>query len=272
MLAKLTVHAATREAARGAMVAALDDCAVFGVTTNLGFLRRLVAADAFAAAEIDTGWLDREPDAFTAEPSELALVAAAWSRAQPDGAVDPGDPFGVADGWRLGAAPSPTQVELLVGDDRRRLRVDRGAGTVAEGARSWAVRGPAARDGRLSLEVDGALHTFEVAITRHAVTVGHEGAAHVFARPEPFGEAAEDPGRDGSVAAPMPGKVLEVAGAEGDDVEAGQTVVVIEAMKMELSLEAPLAGRIEEIRVARDDQVALGDIVFVVAAPEDEEG
>src|SRR5919202_864638 len=77
MLGKVIAHGATREAARRALVAALDDTAIFGVTTNLGFVRALVASDAFRDAEIDTGWLDRTPAAAAArteaEAAQLAL-------------------------------------------------------------------------------------------------------------------------------------------------------------------------------------------------------
>ena len=88
MLGKVIAHGATREAARRALVAALDDTAIFGITTNLGFVRDLVASDAFRDAAIDTGWLDRTPDAVEApEPDARALRgrlgAAAAARGRP---------------------------------------------------------------------------------------------------------------------------------------------------------------------------------------------
>src|SRR3712207_9583957 len=61
-LGKVVADGRSREAARQALVAALDDCAVLGLTTNLGFLRALAASDAFRDGEVDTGWLDRRPD------------------------------------------------------------------------------------------------------------------------------------------------------------------------------------------------------------------
>ena len=60
MIAKLIVHGADREAARLLMLDALDESAVFGVKTNLGFVRRLVSSTQFSEGAIDTGWLDSD--------------------------------------------------------------------------------------------------------------------------------------------------------------------------------------------------------------------
>src|SRR5580693_7719100 len=78
MLAKIIVAGPTREAARGALVDALDDTAILGLTTNVGFLRRLAGSAAYRDAAIDTAWLDRHPGSFPADGGEVARVAAAW--------------------------------------------------------------------------------------------------------------------------------------------------------------------------------------------------
>jgi 3-methylcrotonyl-CoA carboxylase alpha subunit/acetyl-CoA/propionyl-CoA carboxylase biotin carboxyl carrier protein len=82
MLGKVIAFGPTREAARRALVAALDDTAVLGLTTNLGFLRRLAASDAFRDNEVDTAWLDRAAAAgpvLPPERSDLPLVLAGWT-------------------------------------------------------------------------------------------------------------------------------------------------------------------------------------------------
>jgi 3-methylcrotonyl-CoA carboxylase alpha subunit/acetyl-CoA/propionyl-CoA carboxylase biotin carboxyl carrier protein len=269
MLGKVIAHRATREAARRALVAALDDTAIFGVTTNLGFVRDLVASDAFRDAAIDTGWLDRTPDAATPDPADgdLARAAAAWAvaEARADGAT--GDPFALGDGWRVGGPPAPVAVDLEGADGRVVLRVDRRAGTVDDGDRTRAVRRIGAHDDpHLRLEIDGERREFFVERAAHAITVGHRGRAHVFRRPEQFLHDATAAATDGAVAAPMPGTILAVPGTVGATVAAGETVVVLEAMKMEIALHAPFDGTVAELDAAEGDQVPLGRTLFRVLA------
>jgi acetyl-CoA/propionyl-CoA carboxylase, biotin carboxylase, biotin carboxyl carrier protein len=275
MLGKVIARGATREAARRALVAALDDTAVFGVTTNLGFVRDLVASDAFRDAAIDTAWLDRggfvADDPAAAEATALALCAAAWAQAAA-GADGRGtaDPFGAGDGWRLGGPAAPVEVALESGGERQVLRVDRAGGAVVDEKRRFAVHGVAGPDpDTLRLEIDGELHAFFVERSAHAVTVGHRGRAHVFRRPEQFAHDATAAAADGAVAAPMPGTILAVNGAVGRAVRAGETLVVLEAMKMEIALQAPFDGELAELDASEGEQVPLGRPLFrVVAAGE----
>jgi acetyl-CoA/propionyl-CoA carboxylase biotin carboxyl carrier protein len=283
MLGKVIAHGATREAARRALVAALDDTAIFGVTTNLGFVRDLVASDAFRDAAIDTGWLDRNPDAVRAADSDLPLCAAAWAQAEAgrgDASRAPhgrADPFALADGWRVGGPAAPVEVELDSGGERHVLRVDRAAGVVADGERRRSVRPvataataadvPAAT--ALRLEIDGALHEFFVERAAHAVTVGNRGRTHVFRRPEQFLHDATAAAADGAVTAPMPGTILAVEGEVGRAVHAGETLVVLEAMKMEIALHAPFDGTLAELDAAEGEQVPLGRPLFRVVAAGD---
>jgi 3-methylcrotonyl-CoA carboxylase alpha subunit/acetyl-CoA/propionyl-CoA carboxylase biotin carboxyl carrier protein len=273
MLGKVIAHGATREAARRALVAALDDTAIFGVTTNLGFVRALAASDAFRDAAIDTGWLDRRPDvgaaATAGEGAALALCAAAWAQAGPDGAAAlPADPFALADGWRAGGPRAAVEVELARGGERLVLRVDRAAGTVEGAGHAWRVHPVATTEEVLRLEIDGVAHRFFVERSPHAITVGLHGHAHVFRRPEQFLHDATAAPADGAVVAPMPGTILRVNGEVGGRVRAGDTLVVMEAMKMEIALQAPFDGALEALDAAEGEQVPLGRELFRVAADE----
>jgi acetyl/propionyl-CoA carboxylase alpha subunit len=271
MLGKVIVHGASREAARRSLVSALDDTAILGLTTNLGFLRGLAASEEFRDCGIDTAWLDRNPDAIRPPSPELPAVLAAWALASPAVAGD-GSAFALADGWRLGGPPAPTPVELVVGGTQRVYAVDRDGGTVTrqgEEPATWRVHPIAAEAGVLRLEVDDLVHEAAVRITPHRIDVAHLGVTHRLERPDPFGPGAHAGVSDGSVPAPMPGTVLSVSAAEGQQVAAGEVLGVLEAMKMELSLTAPVAGTVTSVAASAGDQVALGAVLFEVTAADD---
>ena len=252
MLGKVIAHGPDREAARHALLEALDATAVLGLTTNAGFLRALVASDEFRDATIDTAWLDTAE--VPAPDPGVARAATAWIAAMLGSMGEP-NAF-QSDGFRLGAAPAATIVEL-----DREVRVDRAAATV---------------DGRPFQQVRAADHVLEVMVdgvsARVVVNVqpGHPGTyeasflgqRHVFTPPDRLAGAAAV--GDGAVTSPMPGTVLDVRVAVGDPVSAGDVLGVMEAMKMEHALKAPFDGTVTEVDVVAGGQVALGATLFVV--------
>jgi acetyl-CoA/propionyl-CoA carboxylase biotin carboxyl carrier protein len=253
MLGKVIAHGPDRESARRALVTALDDTAILGLTTNAGFLRALVASDEFRDATIDTSWLDDHE--VPAPDADVPRVMAAWVSAML-AAFDTGHPF-QADGFRLGGPPAPTLVEL-----DRDVVVDRAAGTV---------------DGVPVRQLSGENHVLELEIDRHRVRavvnvqpdiveVSYHGQRFVLTGPDRLADHVAI--GDGTITAPMPGTVLEVRVATGDRVESGQVLGMMEAMKMELSLKAPFAGTVTAVEAEAGQQVALGAALFVVDADE----
>jgi acetyl/propionyl-CoA carboxylase alpha subunit len=236
MLGKVIVSGPDRESARRALVAALDDTAVLGLTTNTGFLRQLAASPEFAEpGGIDTAWLDRnevpQPDPTAAR----AIAARLWLDAHSERT----GPF-AGDGFRMGGAPAPVVVEFL--DGSVTLPPSRGRHA------HWSSEQP----GRMTSRV-----------TAHGVELAHHGQRHVFVRPD----ASTDHGAvagDGTLVSPMPGTVLDVRVAAGDSVTAGQVLGVVEAMKMELALTAPYDGVVTTVGASAGQQVALGAVLFVV--------
>ena len=257
MLGKVIAWGADREAARTTLVAALEETAILGITTNTGFLRALAASEEFRAATIDTAWLDRHQ--VPAPDAGLARVFGAWTEVLLDtvGSTGPWH----ADGWRMGADPAPDTVTL--GDDL--VVVDRHAGRVTQRGTTHAVRLVSAADHTVHLVVDGRREHAVLHVRRDSVEVVHRGQRWVWERPDPFGDHAAAAG-DGTLLAPMPGTVLAVHVTEGQDVAEGETLGVMEAMKMELALKAPFAGTVTSVGASVGDLVKLGAALFTVEA------
>jgi acetyl-CoA/propionyl-CoA carboxylase biotin carboxyl carrier protein len=253
MLGKVIVHGPDREAARRGLVAALDETAVLGLTTNTGFLRALAASDEFRDATIDTAWLDRNE--VPAPSEDDARTLAAWVQATALRAADSG-PF-AADGFRPGGEPAPLRVEL-----DRPVPVDVPAGLVDGQPVRQLAQGEEAGVVRLEAATAEGRTTVFVRLDRHGAEVVHRGQRFTFRRPDPA--ADQGAAGDSSVLAPMPGTVLDVRVEEGQAVAEGDVLGVMEAMKMELALKAPHAGTVTAVGARTGDQVALGARLFEV--------
>jgi acetyl/propionyl-CoA carboxylase alpha subunit len=259
MLGKVIAWGEDREAARTALVDALDHTGILGLTTNTGFVRTLAAGDPFRDATIDTAWLDRvEVDA---PDPEVALVTAAWVDAvlhSPRFADRPGDPF-ATDGWRSAGPAARTLVALETPEGRRELRVD----VPGQRVDDLFVREHRLADHTAVLSLDGERATSYVNATAHKIEVAHRGQRWSFERPDAFADHGPAVG-DGTLVAPMPGTVLDVLVTVGQQVAAGETLGAMEAMKMELALTAPFAGTVTEVNVSTGQQVPLGAVLLVV--------
>lgn len=268
MLGKVIVHGPDREAARRQLVGALDSTAILGLTTNVGFLRGLAASKPFRDCDIDTAWLDRNPDAIVPAGAKVAAVFAAWAIADDEIGHQPNRPFGTADGWRSAGPTAPATVELVVDGEETRWTVSwkRVIGPYGEISTRLIAREP----GWLQVEIEGRIRSAAVRVDHRSVDVVFLGTTFTFARPDPFAPASGALSGDGSVHSPMPGTVLAVDVAVGDRVEADQRLGVIEAMKMELALKAPYAGVVARVGAAVGDQVQLKQLMFEVEADSDE--
>ncbi|MGJ4801951.1 acetyl/propionyl/methylcrotonyl-CoA carboxylase subunit alpha [Luteimonas sp. SDU82] len=279
MIAKLIVHDRDRPAALARLREALAQCAIEGPKSNIAFLEALARHPAIVEGRIDTGYLDRHLDEFVAaqSPADELLLAAATATllAQEDerrefarASNDPTSPWSIADGWRLGHAgqrPLAFQhrgerIELQAQGDGGRYRI-------GIGGRIASVEGARLAEGVLSLRLDGQGRRFQVLQRPGRIDV-HDGERRLPLAPvavyrhEP---AAQSTGDD-RVRAPMPGRVVALRVSAGDRVEAGQELVVLEAMKMELALKAPRAGTVAELRAA-DGEFVEADSVLVLLEP-----
>ncbi len=287
MLAKVIAHGDTRDAARRRLVAALGAARVTGIVTNLEHLVDVLRTPAFADGDVTTGFLDDHLPDWTPSPlrpAETAAVAAALAvGAGARGADRSADPWsllgpwrnGPGGGWSVALGPTPDdsvrwQVTTTAGGwaVRRRdvdeagpptsLDVTRRAGDTADGTITMAVDGieqpplVADRDGDhvwLSRLGHGSRRLAAPRRVRHVDRVVVPGAA--------------------SLVAPMPGQVVAVPVAEGDQVEAGDVLVVVEAMKMEHPVTAPGPGTVASLAVDVGDAVVADQVLVEVAVDED---
>ena len=267
MLGKVIAHAGDRAAALRALDRALADTAVLGVTTNIEFLRFLLADPDVVAGRLDTGLLDRRIGDFApAQPGDDELIAAAaykWLRSWPAG----GDLWAVPSGWRVGER-APTTIRLHTGErtDHVYLTGTPDAATaVAEGGESRSLS--ATLEGRqLAITLDGLRTEYIVAATDGQIWLARSGRTAVVdeLREAPVRPDDEHSG-DAELASPMPGSVVAVGVQDGTRVDAGAVVITVEAMKMEHALTAPVDG-VVELLVAVGDQVKVGQLLAKVTA------
>lgn len=268
MLAKVIAHAADRDSALRALDAALADTAVLGVTTNVEFLRFLLADPDVVAGNLDTGLLDRRlPDFAPVPPSDDELIAAAayrWLRSWP---TAPSSPWEVPSGWRI-AGRAPTTFRLRAGE-----RVDHVWLTGAPAEATAAVEDGDSRtlttsvDGdRLAVTIDGLRTEYLVAETGGQVWLAADGRVAMVEKVQEAPVRPEDEhSGDAELVSPMPGTVVAVGVEDGATVSAGTVVVTVEAMKMEHALSAPVDG-VVELLAGAGEQVKVGQVLARITA------
>jgi len=277
MLAKLIVDGSTREDACRLLADALRRAWIPGVPTNLPLLRQIAEDEAFVAGDMDTSFLQTRglptpPPTNLEEGAAVVAVWAAWCRAgrRPDpqapagfritGPAEEVDAFALgADEVQVGLTPTAEGWNVRVGDAApRRMRV-----LGQEGH-------------RVTIDDDGLIYTVRIVTDGPAIPVdgttvyvhlGHgESMVRLVPRLPAGASAQDDPG---TLSAPSPGVVRVVHVAEGDAVEEGQPLVVLEAMKMEQTLRAPQAGTVEAVLCGEGDAVAEGAVLVRLTSVEE---
>jgi acetyl-CoA/propionyl-CoA carboxylase biotin carboxyl carrier protein len=240
MLAKVIAHGPDRATALRRLDRALAAFDVVGVTTNAAFTRALLQRADVRAGEQDTGLLERVlAELATAPPADLlpAAALAAAGTARPPGA------------WRRRLAGHG---EVRVGDGR-----------VVAAERTWgaaAIRHAA--DGSARIALDGVERRYAVHATEDAIWIARDG--HQLQLRTQRGARAGESGLVDSLEAPMPGTVLLVHVVDGDRVAESDVLLVLESMKMELSITAPHAGTVEGLQLEPGDRVALKQPLLVI--------
>ncbi|SHN46724.1 acetyl/propionyl/methylcrotonyl-CoA carboxylase subunit alpha [Cryptosporangium aurantiacum] len=266
MLAKVIAYGTDRAEALRRLDAALADTVLLGLGTNIGFLRALLADPDVRAGDLDTGLVGRRLESLTTQdlPADVVGVATgiALLELEPSGSLV--DPFDIPGGWRLGG-PAWTTRRLAVGHDTVEVRY-RGRASDAEisidGGEPIRI---STRHGGVHTQ-GGVTRTYAIARDPSGVVwIGRDGrswAIHPHEALDAVGDAAT--GSGGPVLSPMPGAVTVLAVSEGEHVTTGQTLAVVEAMKMEHVLSAPVDGTVSGLRARVGANVAKDAVLMSI--------
>jgi 3-methylcrotonyl-CoA carboxylase alpha subunit len=275
MLMKIIAHGDTRDAALAQLAQGLAGLHLAGVHSNRDFLIAMLATPAFAAGGIATNYLDR----LAADEPESTLLAGAPATVQASALIavalmlletNSADPWDVLPGFRLNQ-PDKVQQTLHIGVAERSVvltparygwtaRIDDGRYEIADITFS---------DDHLTFTLDQVAQSPACVRVDDVFTMFFPDATIEVTLPNHFGSDAEVD--EGSLMAPMAGRITSIMVAIGDDVKKGQPLVAIEAMKMEHTLTAPHGGTVESIAFTESDLVDEGIEILTLAAPAESE-
>ncbi len=280
MIAKLIAWGEDRPAALRRLRRALDLYQVVGVTTNIDFLRRLLAHDAFAEARLHTGLIASNQAALfppRAAPSAEILACAALSEclALRDSAAsgarasnDPHSPWQAVDGWWMNRGEQPIVLTYALDDVEYPVQVIAEAGAFVVEIGDRRISATVQRhDDALAITLDGVREMASV------VALGED--RYVFSAADmarlrlvdPLAHAADDSvAGDGHLTAPMSGSIVAVLVKAGSAVARGAPLMILEAMKMEHTIAAPAAGTVTAVHYRQGDQVREGVALIDIAA------
>jgi geranyl-CoA carboxylase alpha subunit len=268
LIAKIIAHGPDRETARRRLLKALEDTRALGVRTNRAYLCRALAHPAMIAADVTTGFVATHGDDLRCpglDPADKLVIAAVLARV--DSESDP----------------------LISGRDRGQImdvQLDSGSGPETERLRltsmpaGWQLVDQPDAGQLETFRVDGHRLEYRIAgLVRRMGLVGGRDCLWLADRHHDIevvdntlaAPVAVEEGDQGRILAPMDGVVIEVQAGDGDMVDPGSPVLVMEAMKMETTLRAATAGVIEGLTVRAGDQVRKGQLLARINSPDDDE-
>ena len=293
MIAKLIVWGHDRKEALARMAQALSEYQIVGLATNIEFLKRLIASEPFANADLDTGLIERHratlfPELRPASAATLALAAASLLLAERNAAAyaqggaglpqrSAGDLWADTSGWRM-CGRLQRRIDLFSETHAYPLDltyIDNGWRMHHAGVDTDIVPDTYDRhDGHHGHDAHGLTIRFGGLAVRGTVVRDGE-TLHVFNAGEhtqltwtdPLAHAGEAEAEGGRLTAPMPGKIIAVLVAAGAAVEKGAPLLIMEAMKMEHTISAPQAGVVEAVFFAVGDQVVEGVALLAFVTP-----
>jgi len=269
MIAKVIAHGADRESAIAALDRLLAELVCAGPVTNQAFLRRAITHREFVGGDVDTGFIDRHRDilipprdgvpdgALAAVVARLLTQRGRQAVAQASARGDANSPWAASDGWRANLRNMET---LEFRDGETALSV-----SVVHGADQVSLTLP---DGQ-TVDVETAEGGWSAYASGNMFFAVADGTQIRLERIVAVEEASDRAGAAGGLNAPMPGKVVRVMVSPGDQVARGQTLMVLEAMKMEHAISASGDGQVAAVFFAEGDQVAEGAELLQLEPVED---
>lgn len=259
MLGKLIAWGEDREQARLRLLSMLDEFAVGGLKTNLGFLRHIIGHPAFAAAQLDTGFIPRYQEQLLPVASALsdefwqaaghAFIQSQLPRLRDD---DPVSPWAATQGFRAGL-PAETSLHLSCDGQDRLVTLQ-------------TTTAPQLRDEHLLIE-DAGLRRSHLAVRQgQTLFLRWQGEMRSVTLFDPIAAVDAGQAHQGGLTAPMNGSIVRVLVEVGQTVEAGTQLVVLEAMKMEHSIRAPHAGVVKALYCQEGEMVGEGSALVELEA------
>ncbi len=270
MIAKLIVWDENREAALRRMHNALRSVQIVGLANNVDFLDQIICHPSFSSGQFDTGFIDKHSDVLLQannHQQHLLLTLASLfilehrkhtlSRASSE---DIHSPWHCADSWRLNL-PAEETLQFKVHNEDRFIQVThRAQGYRIQPTEDHASSATATLTAKNMLEafVDGQKVTASVIQQGAELHVFTHSASGQFQLIEETHGGLEDGDSTGNLVSPMPGTIIDVLVQDGDSVATGQTLLLLEAMKMEHAIKAPADGVIKSVKFAKGDMVEEG--------------
>jgi len=279
LLAKLIAHGETRDQALRWLRLALGATEVVGLTCNRDFLRRVCDNQEFCAGRIDTDFIPRHQEQLLAGPvppsdEQLALIALSillqrrqQAQVHAVTSFEPDSPWHQTSGWRLN---SDNYHQLLLRDGDQEYPVTlhyRADGVHLDlPGGSLDASGTFDLDGNLLATIAG--HRSQARIFRNGLnlTLLQSGQTRTLLLDDPLYGVLDLPGGEGSLIAPMPGKIIAIHTSNGAKVEAGDPLLTLEAMKMEHTINAPKNGTISELFFQVGEMVEEGTQLIALAS------
>ncbi|HRQ60462.1 MAG TPA: acetyl/propionyl/methylcrotonyl-CoA carboxylase subunit alpha [Alphaproteobacteria bacterium] len=269
MIAKLIVWDKDRADAAAKMLHLLSATKLTGLNTNQEFLAAIFREKDFLKGDVDTGFIPRHEKTLMpadyGQPRVEELALACLYYALDLGAEETDDPWTAGGSWRSGVTPASRIVELSVRDQNFAVKLSVQGRTIRSA--DFEASLAACADGHIEALVNGHRIAAGIVADGKALSIFHQGRV-VHMHPK-MHDADDDHGAsNGRIVTPMPGRVVSILVKKGESVEKGQPLLIMESMKVEITIRAGCAGRVEDLSVAVNDQLPDGALLAQIAAKE----